>query len=71
MTNSSTVAGNLRRHAPTLAQIVRRWITTMAERQRRRREIAQLSRLPLYLLRDMGLEEFAAHRAPSPMTHWH
>lgn len=62
MARISTNHGAERRRAPDIARSLRRWIATARERRRIRRDIAELSRLPVHLLRDMGLEHHAAPR---------
>jgi uncharacterized protein YjiS (DUF1127 family) len=70
MTIYSTNAGNVRRHAPSLAQIVCNWLRKSAERRRLHLERIRLSRMPRHLLRDIGLEHLAAEDDPEPWRLW-
>ena len=68
MTMHSTDAGGLPRHVPSIAQIIRHRIAGAAEKRRARLEMKRLSRMPRHLLRDIGLERYAAEGDPD---HWH
>lgn len=56
--------------SPGIARRIHQWIETAAERWRTRREMAELSRLPRHLLRDMGLEQYAPPRDPAIPLQW-
>lgn len=60
MTAHALNAGGVSRDASSLVRNIGRWIADAARKRRIRREMAGLSRLPMRLLRDMGLERYAA-----------
>lgn len=60
MTATLTNVGAGRRWLSRAAEDMSRWLANAKERQRVRREMAALSHLPRHLLRNMGLEEYAA-----------
>lgn len=69
MTTHALNAGDVRRHASSLVRNIGRWMADAARERRVRREMAGLSRLPMHLLRDMGLERYAASGQPDSDTH--
>lgn len=71
MTMISVNAGAHRRKSPSIANALLRWRAQASERWRIRMEMKELSRLSPHLLRDMGLEEYAAPREPTIQMPWH
>jgi uncharacterized protein YjiS (DUF1127 family) len=49
---------------------LRNRLADAAKRRRFRKEMKALSQLPLHLLRDMGLEHYAAPDVPAIPHHW-
>jgi len=70
MTMISSNAGAGRRRVPRIAVDIRRWVESAGERRRVRREMRELSQLPDHLLRDMGLEQYAAPRDAAVLLIW-
>ncbi len=71
MSMHSSQAGALRQPSPGIGRLVRDWIEMARQRRRIRREMAELAKLPLHLLRDIGLEQYASPREPIPRPHWY
>lgn len=69
MTMTSTHVGAPRRKPSSIAKTVRDLLEEAAKRRRIRREMNELSRLPRHLLRDMGLEQYAASEEPTIPNH--
>ncbi|WP_430448830.1 hypothetical protein [Rhodophyticola sp.] len=70
MTMISIHAGAPRRPPSSIAKALRDRLAEAAKRQRIRKEMKELSKLPRHLLRDMGLEQYAAPREPTINIHW-
>lgn len=70
MTMISSNAGAGRRQVSRLADDFRLWAESAGERRRIRREMRELSQLPDHLLRDMGLEQYAAPRDAEVQLFW-
>lgn len=70
MTMISAHAGATRRHPSSIARALLDLLEEAAKQRRIRREMKELSRLPRHLLRDMGLEQYAAQDAPTIPHHW-
>ena len=70
MTTISTHAGAPRRHPSSIATLLRNLMAEAARRRRIRNEMKGLSRLPRHILRDMGLEQYAAPRDPAIHHAW-
>ena len=65
MTMISIHAGGPRRQPSSIATLLRNLLAEAARRRRIRKEMKGLSRLPRHLLRDMGLEHYAAPPEPT------
>lgn len=63
-------SGARRRKSSGVARMIHRWIARAAEHSRMRRDMAELSRRPRHLLRDMGLEDYAAPPEPHRPPYW-
>jgi uncharacterized protein YjiS (DUF1127 family) len=70
MTMISIHAGARRRPPSSIAMALRNRLADAAKRRRFRKEMKALSQLPLHLLRDMGLEHYAAPDVPAIPHHW-
>jgi uncharacterized protein YjiS (DUF1127 family) len=70
MTMISIHAGAARRHPSSIARALLDLLAEAAERRRIRKEMKELSKLPRHLLRDMGLEQYAAPDVPTILNHW-
>tara|TARA_R110002049_G_scaffold305535_1_gene502476 strand:+ start:12013 stop:12228 length:216 start_codon:yes stop_codon:yes gene_type:complete len=70
MTMISIHAGAARRHPSSIARALLDRLAEVAKRRRIRRDMKGLSRLPRHLLRDMGLEHYAAPDDPAIPHHW-
>ncbi len=71
MTVISVNAGARRRTSSSIVKALLHWSAQARERRQIRREMRELSRLPLHLLRDMGMEQYAAPREPTIQMPWH
>ena len=70
MTMISIHAGAPRRQPPSLSRALLDLLAEAARRRRKRMEMTELSRLPHHLLRDMGLERYAALDVRTISNHW-
>jgi uncharacterized protein YjiS (DUF1127 family) len=65
MTMISIHAGAPRRRSSSIARALRNQMAEAAKRRRIRKEMKELSHLPRHMLRDMGLEQYAAPDSPT------
>jgi uncharacterized protein YjiS (DUF1127 family) len=70
MTMISNHAGAPRRPPSNIARALLDRLAEASKRRRIRREMKELSQLPHHLLRDMGLERYAAPKVPAIPHHW-
>jgi len=63
-------AGAPRRQPWSNAKVLLNRLAEAAKRRRIRKEMEELSHLPHLLLRDMGLERYAARDVPTIPNHW-
>ncbi len=70
MTMISIHAGATRRHPSSIARDLLDRLAEAAKRRRIHKEMKGLSHLPRHLLRDMGLEQYAAPDVPTLPNHW-
>ena len=70
MTMITENAGLYRPRSQGVAEVIQRWIARAIEWRRIRKEMKALSKLPPAVLRDMGLERFAAPREPTMQNPW-
>ena len=70
MTTISIHAGAPRRHFSSIKGALRNRLAEAAKQRRIRKEMKELSRLPRHILRDMGLEHYAAPDVPAIPAGW-
>lgn len=70
MTMTSIHAGAPRREPSSIAKAVLDLLAEAAKRRRFRSEMKGLPRLSRHLLRDVGLEQYAAPDDPAIPNHW-
>jgi len=70
MTMTSIQSYARRRQPSSIAKTLLDRLAEAAKRRRIRREMRALSQLPHHLLRDMGLEQYAAPDDPATPNHW-
>ncbi len=63
-------AGAPRRQSLGIARALRKRLAEAAKRRRIRKEMKELSHLPRHILRDMGLEHYAAPDVPTISNYW-